>query len=270
MLLAALLIGLVATADDEPKPPDVTEPPAAETFWVVPLRVHVLGAPDLPELDCALTDDDVRRIVGKANRVWQPAGVHFGLESIVREPAERLDQFAEARGEAGPGRTPLGLYRIVLPEASREFDGLHVYYLHKFSVNGVYLGDGVAIVQETAALRPVEGGIDEPLPRVTAHELGHALGLPHRQDRTNLLASGTTGTLLNAAEVERVRSRIATVAGARSVPDLRRAVEDADDDPDRARRLRDWLAEIPGAADDIPQSEPPPVEVPSASTSSRE
>ena len=40
--------------------------------------------------------------------------------------------------------------------------GLDVYYIHKFSANGVYLGDRVAFVQETAALRKVEGGIDEP------------------------------------------------------------------------------------------------------------
>ena len=41
-------------------------------------------------------------------------------------------------------------------------------------VNGVYAGKDYAIVQETASLRPVEGGIDEPIPRVTAHELAHA------------------------------------------------------------------------------------------------
>ncbi len=54
---------------------------------------------------------------------------------------------------------------------------MDVYYIHAFAANGVFLGDRTAFVQETAQLRPVPGGIDEPLPRVTAHELGHALGL---------------------------------------------------------------------------------------------
>jgi hypothetical protein len=35
--------------------------------------------------------------------------------------------------------------------------------------------------------------------------MGHALDLDHRQDRINLMASGTTGTSLNAAEIETAR-----------------------------------------------------------------
>ncbi|MEI7821499.1 MAG: matrixin family metalloprotease, partial [Verrucomicrobiota bacterium] len=46
---------------------------------------------------------------------------------------------------------------------------------------------------------------DEPLPRVTSHEIGHALSLSHRQDRTNLMASGTTGFSLNDTEVKAAR-----------------------------------------------------------------
>ncbi len=43
------------------------------------------------------------------------------------------------------------MYRVLLPAASRDDDLLHVYYLHEFDVNGVYLGDGVALVRNRAA-----------------------------------------------------------------------------------------------------------------------
>ena len=241
----ALLVAAPARGDDPS--PDATEPPAYDRFVVIPLRVHVLTADDLPEVDCRLTDADVARILAKVNRIWHVAGIHFGLESLVREPAAEQERFRAARALV-EGQVPLGLYRVLLPEASRRFDGLHVYYIHRCAVNGVYVGGGAAVIQETAQLRPVAGGIDEPLPRVTAHELAHALGLPHRQDRTNLLASGTTGTALNRDEVERARDGARSIRGARPVADLRRQAEalSAQGDTAAARRLWTWLAEVPG------------------------
>ena len=258
--IACLAVGLAALpslADDskpkaEAKPavsasPNVSVVPGAETFLIVPLRVHLLKSDTLDEVDCALTDDDVRRIVGKVNQVWSQAGIHFGLESIRREPAADQAKFKLARDLEKAA--PLGLFRALIPKDSLTFDGQHVYYIHRFSVNGVYLGKNTSFVQETAKLRPVPGGIDEPLPRVTAHELGHALSLPHRQDRTNLLASGTTGTLLNQSEVDQVRAAARKLTGTLSMPDARASVKPDDQagEEQRARRKR-WIAEIEALA----------------------
>ena len=232
--LIVVALSLAAAGPAEPASPDVTEAPPADQFVVIPLRVHVLSG-DAPEVDCKLTDADVERIVGKVNKVWRAAGVHFGLESIVREPAARVDQFKRVRDEIGAA--PLNLYRILRPDNSRQLDGLHVYYVHRMPVNGVWMGEDFAIVQETASLRPVEGGIDEPVPRVTSHELGHALGLPHRQDRTNLMASGTTGTLLNEAEVKTARERALRIKGGLRYADC---LEGAPTN----ERLRRWADEV--------------------------
>jgi hypothetical protein len=237
----------LAIGDDPPKVPEALKPPAVDEFVVIPLRVHILSSTDLPDVNCGLTDADVTRILGKVNGIWHQAGVHWGLESLVREPASKQDKFKAAL-DADEG-DKLGVFKMLAPEDSRLREGLNVYYIHKFSVNGVFLGNGLAFVQETARLRPVPGGINEPLPRVTAHELGHALSLPHRQDRTNLLASGNNGTTLNEAEVAQARKKAQTTPGSLAVPELRKKVDEAlaKGENAEARRLQSWLAEIPGA-----------------------
>jgi hypothetical protein len=248
LALAVLLIGSVPAAAlgaDEPAA-ELSKTPEYDQFLVIPLRIHLLKSRALGDVDCQLADSDVKRIVGKVNGIWHQAGIHWGLESIRREPAAREERFRVARELAGEAN--LGLYRVLFPDDTRSFDGLHVYYIHRLAVNGVWLGENAAVVQETAQLRPVEGGIDEPVPRVSAHELGHALGLPHRQARTNLLASGTTGTLLNADEAAKARKGADRVKGTRPVAQIRVEAMDAEErgDREKARRLWSWLAEIPG------------------------
>ncbi|GAC1469806.1 MAG: hypothetical protein NVSMB9_14090 [Isosphaeraceae bacterium] len=246
-MLAGLGILLGGTCRGEDRPLDGEKPPAFEQFLVVPLQVHILGARDLPEIDCHLSDDDIARILGKVNGIWHRAGIHWGLESIRREPAARQERFRLAR--AMEGLTNPGLYGMLLPKRTGRFEGLHMYYLHEFPVNGVWFGEDYAIVRETATLRAVEGGIDEPIPRVTAHELGHALGLSHRQDTTNLLASGTTGTLLNAREIETARESARSIKGVKTVAALKAAANESESSgkPVEALDLWSWLGEIPGA-----------------------
>jgi len=168
---------------------------------LVPLRMHLLAAKDVPEITTTLTDKDVTRILHKINLVWAPAGLHFYLESVVKEEAANPEVFLAQSGAA----ERFGLLSL-RPEKSKALTIFHVYYLKRMSVNGIYLGEAI-FVKDTASLRAVAGGIDEALPRVTSHELGHAFGLPHRQDTTNLMASGTTGIGLNDEEIQRVRER---------------------------------------------------------------
>jgi hypothetical protein len=111
------------------------------------------------------------------------------------------------------------------PGAAGDAGNHIVYYVKELSVNGIYMRGGI-FVKDTARLSTVAGGIDEPLPRVTAHELGHGLSLAHRQDRTNLLASGTTGTVLNEMEIERAREAAGRFGWVESAPAvLKRANE---------------------------------------------
>jgi len=176
-----------------------TNPFSFNDYLLAPVRVHLLSAKDSPAIQTTLTEKDITRILGKMNGVWAQAGLHFYLESLVREEANVREVSPQPR--APSSRRELLSLR---PSPSKATNVFHLYYLKEMSVNGIYFSEAI-FVKDTASLRKVEGGIDEPLPRVSSHELGHAFGLPHRQNTTNLMASGTTGIWLNGEEVKQVR-----------------------------------------------------------------
>lgn len=185
LLIAATVSGRVGVATEPPTP-----------LLVIPLRIHLLQSSNQAAVHTTLSTADVRRVIGKVNGIWSPANIHFEIESIRREAA--LDSVS-------PEENPKDRWLLtVIPPETRASNAFNVYYVKRMQPNGYWAG-GVAFVKDTASLREVPGGIDEPMPRVTAHELGHALGLPHRQNTTNLMASGTTGTALNAEEIQRAR-----------------------------------------------------------------
>jgi hypothetical protein len=204
MRTALLLLAFLL--QDPPKHYDPAVHEATRTFafaefLLIPVRVHLLQCTDADALHCRLKEQDVRRVFGKANRIWNRAGLALRLESIVTENALCPEGFDATRLEDFKGTRPL-------PGAAR--DMIHVYYVHTLPTNGVFMGRDAIFVKDTAALREAKGGVDEPLPRVTSHEIGHAMGLPHRQSTINLMASGTTGWSVNDDEIETVRAWAST------------------------------------------------------------
>lgn len=185
---AGLLLACVLGAQAEDRP-----------ILALPVRVHLMQSDAAPEMHTTLTETDVRRIFGKVNTVWAQAGIRFEIESIVPTQAIPLPSDFQAEG-------PFAVVKAMIPKSALSKTALDVCYVKEVGPNGFYYGEPI-VVKDTAALREVEGGIDEPLPRVTSHEIGHALGLSHRQDTFNLMASGTTGTSLNEAEITTARAR---------------------------------------------------------------
>ena len=168
-------------------------------YRIVPVRVHLLRDTVTPAAGTTLTDADIMRIFRKVNGIWHAAGVHLRVESVVSEKPASLGEFEHAAELPTEALLPLR------PAETRAPEMYHVYYIGAMPPNGIFMRRDGIFVKQSARLKPVPGGIDEPLPRVSAHELGHGMGLPHRQDITNLMASGTTGTSLNEAEIEKVR-----------------------------------------------------------------
>jgi hypothetical protein len=200
--MRTVLLLLILLLQDPPKHYDPAVHEARKTFayaeyLVIPVRVHLLQCKEADALHCRMKEQDVRRVFGKANRIWNKAGLALSLESIVAENAVCPEGFDESRLEDFKATRPL-------PGVAAGM--VHVYYVHTMPTNGVFMGRDSIFVKDTAALRDVKGGVDEPLPRVTSHEIGHAMGLPHRQNSINLMASGTTGWSVNDEEIETVRS----------------------------------------------------------------
>ncbi len=169
-----------------------------DDFLWVPLRAHLLTAPGDSPLRTTLTEADVERLLPDLNRIWMPAGIHFYLESCRTEPA------LPGSVPSHPAKGTLTWVWSHLPTETRATNAFNLYFVHQFAVNGVCLPQGI-IIKDTVNLRPVAGGLSQPLPRVIAHELGHALSLLHRQKYSNLMASGTTGSSLNSAEIQQAR-----------------------------------------------------------------
>lgn len=197
--LLALLLLLQEEKHFDPAVHEATAAFAFADFRLIPVRVHLLRCKEDDALQCRMEEKDVRRVFEKVNRIWNKAGLAPMVDSIVAEEAVRPEGFDGASA-------PLEAYKSTRPEKSRETGRIHVYYVHQLPTNGVYMGADAIFVKDTAALRTVKGGVDEPLPRVTSHEMGHAMGLAHRQDTINLMASGTTGWSVNDKEIETVRA----------------------------------------------------------------
>jgi len=194
-----VLLALQEPKHFDPAVHEATKTFAYEDFLIVPVRVHVLQSKADDTLHCRLEEKDVRRIFGKINRIWNMAGIALRIESVLKEDALTPDGFDGSKA-------PAEEFRKTRPAETRPAGMIHVYYIHRLTMNGIYLGGDAIFVKDTAALREVKGGVDEPIPRVTSHEMGHAFSLPHRQDTINLMASGTTGWSLNDAEAAAARA----------------------------------------------------------------
>ena len=148
----------------------------------LPLRIHVVQS-DVYDLNAAavVTDDAIRDRVGHINRIFDSAGIQFELESIRRDRAADTRPFKRAAQGEPKQRA---LTALVAPGDLIAPQGLDLYVLRDLSPlnkGGAYrcalssdgTGPGAAFIAARSRSDKIQ-----PL-RKWAHELGHALNLPH-------------------------------------------------------------------------------------------
>ena len=167
-LVCTCLVSVHAAQDLASQRKDGVATPAAPTktafayedFRIVPVRVHLLRDSETQSAITRLTEKDVARIFSKANGIWHAAGVHLWVESIVAEKP------ASTAGYERSATLPAEALLALRPEDTRKSLMFHVYYIGEMSPNGIFMRRDGIFVKESARLRPVAGGIDEPLPRL--------------------------------------------------------------------------------------------------------
>lgn len=158
-----------------------------------------------PRLQTTLTAKEARAIFDEVNDIWAQAGIRFGVEAIESLQALNLASkkwYIKDRDWV----------KKAIPTDQFSPSAIDVCFVKDMGPNGFFYGEPV-VVCENPEFHRVSGGSDNPVARVTAHELGHVLFLPHRQERTNLMASGRNGVSLSPQEIKDARKRALEILG---------------------------------------------------------
>jgi Matrixin len=188
VFLTALVVASVSHAE---------EPMARLPVITLPVRVHLVQSATMPDMHTTLVEADVRSIFVKVNKVWAKAAIQFEIESVGPTAATELTPEMRLNSETER-------IKSMIPKKRLSPEAIDICFIKEMMANGFYYGEPI-IIKDTAKLKQVPDGLDEPLPRVTSHEIGHVLGLQHREDLSSLMHSGASGFLLSKEEIATAR-----------------------------------------------------------------
>ena len=172
----------------------------------LPLQVYCLSFDAAPDLNCTLGRDDIGEMVKRANRYWEQAGIQWDLLPVVERnldaatfgPITGNEQRAEMKerliaATPNPGSRDDRVWRVVIMKEL------------PFPAGGLYFAENHTVYFAEKTRR----GATKPV--VLAHELGHALGLRHTDNPSNLMSIGNPEEkrLLSEEQITAVRTQAA-------------------------------------------------------------
>lgn len=157
---------------------------------VLPIRVHILTSGESENLNCDCTEDEIIVFFNQVNAIWKAADVRWNIESFVREEANNPEAFDEV---VVLGRDAPAMQRRNAVHSSYPLEGKLAAGWNVFFINRMAFGGGVYNPESQAVLISMKNPSGDINPSILTHELGHALGLPHSQERFNLMAGRQPG-----------------------------------------------------------------------------
>lgn len=209
LVAVPLLFPLVAACESS----GATAPQEPDTL-VLDVRVHLLTSPDSEALTTTFSEEEVIPLFQEVNRVWDQAGIEWSVEEVVAVEARNGEEFeAIIRGDAPPDAR---VFQGAIPADRLSGEAWNVFLIRDLGgfAGGIYFPGLPAVLQPELDPFGVRG-VDGALVRILAHELGHALSLPHVPctGSGNLMAPGCAAgdrTRLAPEQIEAARAQAAS------------------------------------------------------------
>ena len=204
------LIALFASCGQPKASPADAPVDAAAQEAVININVNVFlySFDTAPQMSATFSDAEVAAAFAETNRIWDLAKIKFHVLAIqkLNFDASKFPAGSDALDAEGSKRM---LSTLAPP---RSGDAWNVIIFRKFfsgapGAAGLYLA-GIGTTHYTEI-----NGKGETHYNILAHELGHALGLEHGTDPTNLMTPGMPEIALNLDSAQIATARAQAVIG---------------------------------------------------------
>jgi len=178
LLLAVLGFFIIANIQIPEKEPILYDKP--EEIIILPVKAHIVK--DLETGDISgRTKEDIEMRFGLANEIWKQAGLYLNLTDVVVTETNYPIRYNIVNSE-NFDKEQINLLFV------KDLGGSNGYALPNYKI--VFVSDNTTVNDY----------------RTLAHEIGHLIGLSHHIDRSNLMFSGSNGSVLEEDQIITARS----------------------------------------------------------------